>query len=858
MKFLKKNIFLILNIISIIFVFFLLINYMKYDILLLHDRWCAQKDPFEFLYLGRFPGKLLNLFLYQFVPYIFPFINLNDLQCTLFSFIKILILISIIFIYVKIFYIFRKDNDSIYNYKSFSIVFLLVFFLIFNNYYLPLKYLFQIIDSTTYFEWGLPLLFYSLFVYLLIKNFIKKRKISRKDSLLIILICILCSISNEMYAVSAFFFLLYLSISQFFIFIIRKFNLKLNLNFFSEYKQLSFEFYNNNFNTSTLKELFNKFIYFIVCFFVMSMSLILYLLFTNYSEGNYVGGGHSVDFVSAFNSLNVNFLPFLVQYYNNYVVPYYYLHVLIAISLIYIFLEKKIYYKKVIIISIAIFLGLFTFIIFILFGGMSFNGQFFLMHDGIKYSYIKILLLILTLIFGYIFSFIEFRRNFIKTDIILCYIFLCFLFNIICSKFYNWLDDYKQYVNFAKNLRIVSYVSDKTALTFANLDGSIYLPILYYKYYGCELYQIKFACYDCQNSIPTMFKIKMQEINNDKSRLYSFNDFIGLENDTDNYYFLYLKYIYGVNVESLQFTSIGKVNAELKKRGIDVISTNSKRNLWFTSLNYMKNKKINYDELIKNNEKQAWAWASRGRFYRRKEQWNNALQDYSKAISLDSKNISYYLLRGLLYKHMNMHKEAASDFQVVANSNPLGLFSNYLLIKEYESIGDYKKAINICSDLIKIFPFGHADHERDLYFERAFLKEKIGDYEGAVADYIKSSEISEYSYMFDLYKKLGENFMNIEKYNDAIEYFNDQLMYTPDNYKLYYYRGKAYFNVKVYDKALDDYITFLEEVSPDTLSSEEKIKVLDIKKSIKIFQKNIKNNSDLKYLYSVLNKFNFS
>ena len=404
-------------------------------------------------------------------------------------------------------------------------------------------------------------------------------------------------------------------------------------------------------------------------------------------------------------------------------------------------------------------------------------------------------------------------------------------------------------------MRIVSYASDKTALTFSKYDGSVYLPMGYYSDYLIEFYQMKFACYDCQNSIETMNKIKDKELKHEKSRLYSFDDFVGLENSTDNYYFLYLKYIYGVNIESMQFDSVGKVEHELKKRGSDVISTGSKNFIWFTDLNSITNKKIDYELLVNDHPNEAWALASRGRYYERNKQWDKALNDYTNAIKIDNDNINYYYLRSLLYKYLNKHKEAASDLQVVSNSNPFGLFANYLLIKEYEASGDYKNAIKTCDKLIKIFPFGHADHEPDLYYERALLKEKIGDYKGAISDFIKSSEISEYSYMFDLYKKLGENFLKIKEYNDAIDYFSEQILYTPENYKLYFYRGKAFFDLSKYDNALDDYMSFMDKIDVDDISVDDKIKINEIKKSMKTIRKNVKNSPDVKYLDGIIKQY---
>ena len=375
----------------------------------------------------------------------------------------------------------------------------------------------------------------------------------------------------------------------------------------------------------------------------MFFSLILYIIFTNYSTGTSVGGGHSIDFISEFYSISDNFFPFINKYINDYFIPYLFIHVLIAFLIIYILVLKSEDYKKVVLLSVSIFLSLETFISFVIFGGKSYMGQFFLMHTGIRYTYLKVLLLIIIIIFGYIFSKVNFKRRFLISDCFLCFLVVYFLFNIIYNYFIIWLICYVDYTDYSKKLRIVSYASDKTALTFSKYDGSVYLPSSFYReYFSEDLFQLKFACYDCQNSIKTMYKIKDKEIQNEKSRLFSFNDFIGLENSTDNYYFLYLKYIYGVNVESLQFDSVGKVKKELKRRGSDVISTGSKKFIWFTDLNSITNKKIDYDLLVNNYPNEAWALVSRGRNYERNKQWEKALNDYTNAIKIDNDNYCYF------------------------------------------------------------------------------------------------------------------------------------------------------------------------------------------------------------------------
>ena len=119
-SFLKSNFFLKVNICSILAAFFFLINYMKYDILIAHDRFLIFKDIHWLFSQGRFISISLIICFYKILPTIFTQINLNDIQNTILAYFKSFAIIVMTFIYAKAFYLFSQKK-SIKNIKSYVI-----------------------------------------------------------------------------------------------------------------------------------------------------------------------------------------------------------------------------------------------------------------------------------------------------------------------------------------------------------------------------------------------------------------------------------------------------------------------------------------------------------------------------------------------------------------------------------------------------------------------------------------------------------------------------------------------------------------------------------------------------------------
>lgn len=769
----KYNKNIIFNIFILLLLFFIVINYVRYDVLSYADRWETFKPSMDYLLNGGYPGRIINLIFYKLIPYYFPFINPNDLQPTIIGFIKSLIVILIVVVYTKIFYLF-SNSKSVFQNRSFPFVSVIIFLFIFNPYNIYFFPIMQISDSTSFMDWSLPLLLFSMLFYYLARIFVKNEKLNRFEYYYLAVICILSGFSNVMFSLISLFLIGGIYLFQ--ICCIR--NRKSIIDFFlslKKYNQLKLDFYSAKNKSSLFIHLNN--LENIFLFLVLS-AISTFILFgtTTYKVFNNVKDIYYFDYKFSFSSILMNLEDFIYKFIDSYINPFVYIYVVLFVVVFYVFYKKKKLFVNVITYIGILFFSLLSFLFIVLLTGNTQQSDFDLDNPMFLYSFIKVIILALCFILGYIFYCIELRNINKNEKVVISLISIYFFASFITNQLIDLYYFYKNYTNISKNIRIISYVSDKAAIESSKLDGKLLLPISYYEYYGCELYKIKMGYPYLFESIMNTYKEKMYEIKNGKSRIYTSNNFDPYLQSNDNYYFIYLKNIYNADIETLQFTTVGYIENELRNKNLKIkYDFNDNEYVWFSKLNDIKNKRIDYNKLVRDNSNSAWAYVARGRASKNKGDFLHAISDYTKAIELEPDNISYHFIRGLLYKYLNDFSKAIEDFQFVVNNNQKGLFSQYLLIHTLDLNENYITAIDRCGKLIKINPYGYSEKQMDIYYERANLKEKINDFKGAIKDYKKSAKISNYHFDSNLYKEVEINADDIDDLEDEIEYLLDIL-----------------------------------------------------------------------------------
>lgn len=190
----------------------------------------------------------------------------------------------------------------------------------------------------------------------------------------------------------------------------------------------------------------------------------------------------------------------------------------------------------------------------------------------------------------------------------------------------------------------------------------------------------------------------------------------------------------------------------------------------------------------------------------------NKLEDaytcVQQELASDPKNGYAYLLLGRMYYKNSDYGEALSNFDKALKYIPKK-DKNYAALTHawkaliYKIIDEYDKAFAEYTAAIKITP-----KDVDYYDNRGELYYDLKDYSSAEADYKKIMELEPANTLG--YMGLGRNMIAMEKYAEAIPYFDYAIKLDSSFGQAYAFRAQCYIALKDWNKATDDLISALE------------------------------------------------
>jgi tetratricopeptide (TPR) repeat protein len=136
-----------------------------------------------------------------------------------------------------------------------------------------------------------------------------------------------------------------------------------------------------------------------------------------------------------------------------------------------------------------------------------------------------------------------------------------------------------------------------------------------------------------------------------------------------------------------------------------------------------------YTDLIRKNEKYAWAWNQRGIAWMKKGELDNAIKDYTEAIRLDPKDAAAYNNRGVAWRAKKEYDKAIADYNEAIRLDPkdAAAYSNrgtaWGVKKEYD------KAIANFTEAIRLNP-----KDARFYHNRSLAWFAKKEYDKAIAD----------------------------------------------------------------------------------------------------------------------------
>lgn len=195
-----------------------------------------------------------------------------------------------------------------------------------------------------------------------------------------------------------------------------------------------------------------------------------------------------------------------------------------------------------------------------------------------------------------------------------------------------------------------------------------------------------------------------------------------------------------------------------------------------------------------------------------KEEYDNAFDDFNKAVELDNNSPEAFFGRGKCRYAFSQFEQAIADFSAAIKFKS-GFYEAYLyrgnawlkLENTKEALNDYNKAIS------------KNPKYKDAYIQRSFLYRRLNDPDGALNDLNIAINIGTDN--ADVYY-LRADMLNKE-YNQKEKAISDYTKAIEINHKFaeaYYYRGLCYEALKQYKNAADDLTKTIELGKIDTLA----------------------------------------
>ena len=191
---------------------------------------------------------------------------------------------------------------------------------------------------------------------------------------------------------------------------------------------------------------------------------------------------------------------------------------------------------------------------------------------------------------------------------------------------------------------------------------------------------------------------------------------------------------------------------------------------------------------------------------------NAALNDYKKLSELKPNDFIAFFFMGLINFDLNNFETAIQNYTKAISIDPDGMAyfrrsEAYIELEKYkEAISDLTKAISISKDTTNESWFIVDHNIIDIYLGRAFSYEKLNNYSSAISDYSKIIEITTNESNADTYINRAINYGKLKRNDLAISDFNKAIFIDPKNPYSYHSRGYFYqFTLEKNDKALADY-----------------------------------------------------
>ena len=192
----------------------------------------------------------------------------------------------------------------------------------------------------------------------------------------------------------------------------------------------------------------------------------------------------------------------------------------------------------------------------------------------------------------------------------------------------------------------------------------------------------------------------------------------------------------------------------------------------------------------------------RGIFYEKKEQYDNAIAEYTKSFHIDPNYTKIFFKRGLRHKNLEYISTVISDYLDIMGFNQ-GQITGYgkeNLPDYYES---FEKAISHFTESIRFYP-----KTAGLYYNRGIAYYLSGNFDKSIADFTKAIELN--PLYADAYYKRSLSYYAKAQIDHVVWDCSKTIELNTTHAYAYYVRGVAYKFQNKLDEALGDFTKAIE------------------------------------------------
>jgi len=190
--------------------------------------------------------------------------------------------------------------------------------------------------------------------------------------------------------------------------------------------------------------------------------------------------------------------------------------------------------------------------------------------------------------------------------------------------------------------------------------------------------------------------------------------------------------------------------------------------------------------------------------------YEQAINDFTKAIKLEPNNAVNYRERGRAYSYKKYHDKAVADHNQEIRLNLNDAKAYAARGNTYHNKGDYDKAIADFNQVIQLDP-----NNALAYAWRGYVYEQEDDYDNAIEDYSQVIELKPND--IDAYRRRSVVYMFKNDHENRIADCSQIIRLKPNDTEGYGCRGFGYYDIGDYDRAIEDFSRWIK-LKPDYIS----------------------------------------